>query len=411
MVRSEKGKTLIKQVALLIPLIWLAAATSSSAQTLESNDANQRFLIVDTHIDTPFRNWRNELNIFDGTNTGQFDLPRAQKGGLSVAFMSIYTPASAAEEGTSKTIAHELIDWVEATAASTDAIEIATCVADVRKLYKEGTLAFALGMENGSPLEGEAANLKAFADRGIRYVTLAHSRSNEFSDSSYDENEPLGGLSDAGRELVDEMNRQGIMIDISHLTDRASWQVLKLSESPVVATHSSLRHFIPGFHRNMADDMVAALRENGGVVHINFGSSFVSNESREWRNKLDQALEDASATELTPLQRQGFYANYVQSNPYPFATVSTVADHIDRVVELAGIESVGLGSDFDGVGDTLPIGLKDASMFPNLIDELRLRGYDDDDLQKVLGENLMRVWEANEAIATRHGNPPICTQI
>ena len=392
-------------------LVTLAALLACTTQADETDEKNEEFLIVDTHIDTPYRNFRNALDIFDGTNTGQFDLPRAQKGGLSVAFMSIYTPASAAVEGTSKSIALEQIDWVVETAESSDAIGIATCAADVRKLHKAGTFAFALGLENGSPLEGDPANMEAFADLGIRYVTLAHSRSNEFSDSSYDENEPLQGLSDAGRELVQEMNRQGIMIDISHLTDKASWQVLELSENPVLATHSSLRHFIPGFHRNIPDDLVVALKENGGVVHINFGSSFVSNESREWRNTFDDALDEANASaELTPEQRQAFYAEYLEANPYPFATVATVADHIDRVVELAGVESVGLGSDFDGVGDTLPIGLKDASMFPNLIDELRDRDYDDDALRKILGENLMRVWEANEAIAATHGHSPNCSQ-
>ena len=398
----------VVRIVLFIPLAVVLVVSVSADEPKATND---EFLIVDTHIDTPYRNWRNELNIFDGTNTGQFDLPRAQQGGVSVAFMSIYTPASAAEEGTSKSIALDQIEWVHETAESSNEIEIATCVADVRNLHEAGTLAFAFGLENGSPLEGDPANLKAFTDLGIRYITLAHSRSNEFSDSSYDENEPLQGLSDAGRELVREMNRHGIMIDISHLTDKAAWQVLEISENPVLATHSSLRHFIPGFHRNIPDDLVVALRENGGVVHINFGSSFVSNESREWRNRFDTVLAEANETaELTVEQRQAFYADYVEANPYPFATVATVADHIDRVVELAGVESVGLGSDFDGVGDTLPIGLKDASMFPNLIDELRDRDYDDDSLRMILGENLMRVWEANESIAIEHGNLPDCTQ-
>ena len=394
-----------------VSLVCIASALVWNAQSNLADTNDDEFLIVDTHIDTPYRNYRNELNIFDGTNTGQFDLPRAKQGGLSVAFMSIYTPASAAEEGTSRSIALEQIDWVVETAESSQEIGIATCTVDVRKLHKAGVMAFALGLENGSPLEGDPANLEEFADLGIRYVTLAHSRSNEFSDSSYDENEPLQGLSDAGRKLVHEMNRQGIMIDISHLTDKASWQVLELSKNPVLATHSSLRHFIPGFHRNIPDDLVVALGENGGVVHINFGSSFVSNESREWRNALDAALEEANEKEeLTPDQRRAFYDDYVETNPFPFATVATVADHIDRVVELAGVESVGLGSDFDGVGDTLPIGLKDASMFPNLINELRERDYDDESLRMVLGENLMRVWAANEAIAAEHGHPPNCTQ-
>ena len=403
---------MINSVLRIVLFIHLTVALVFGVRADEPIAPDDEFLLVDTHIDTPYRNWRNELNIFDGTNTGQFDLPRAQQGGVSVAFMSIYTPASAAEEGTSRSIALDQIEWVHATAESSDEIEIATCVADVRRLHDDGVLAFAFGLENGSPLEGDPANLKEFADLGIRYVTLAHSRSNEFADSSYDENEVLQGLSEAGRELVREMNRQGIIIDLSHLTDKAAWEVLEITESPVLATHSSLRHFIPGFHRNIPDELVLAMKENGGVVHINFGSSFVSNESRQWRTKYDAALAEVNeASELTTEQRMAFYADYVEANPYPFATVATVADHIDHVVEIAGVDYVGLGSDFDGVGDTLPIGLKDASMFPNLIDELRNRNYDDEALRKILGENAMRVWEANEAIATEHGHPPNCTQI
>ena len=386
-------------------LFWIAAFTSP----VFANEAQERFLIVDTHIDTPYINYIDELNIFDGTNTRQFDVPRAIEGGLSVAFMSIYTPPSAADEGTSKTIAHELIDWVEHVTNSSDLIEMATCTADVRRLHAEGVLAFAMGMENGSPMEGDPKNLQAFADRGIRYVTLAHGKTNEFADSSYDENEPLQGLSDAGRELVKQMNRLGIMIDISHLTDKAAWEVLKRTENPVLATHSSLRHFIPGFHRNIPDDMVVAVAKNGGVVHINFGSSFINNEAREWRNTYDDALEaHAGDAELTREQRRAFYDAYLAEHPYPFADTKDVADHFDHVVQIAGIDHVGLGSDFDGVGDTLPDGLKDVSMIPNLISELRDRGYDSESLRKVLGANLMRVWEANEAIAKDHGNLPQC---
>ena len=390
-----------------LTLVSLTLTASESANPERKFD----YLIVDTHIDTPYRHYRNPLNIFDGTNTGQFDLPRALQGGLSVAFMSIYTPATAAEEGTSKEIAHELIDWVEATAAESDDIELATCVADVRNLYAKGKLAFALGMENGSPLEGSASNLPPFIDRGIRYITLAHSMSNEFSDSSYDENEQHQGLSEAGRELVVEMNRRGIMIDISHLTDKAAWEVLELTENPVVATHSSLRYFIPGFHRNMSDEMVEALRENRGVVQINFGSSFISNEARQWRNQVNEVIDQASEEqELTTEQRRAIYDEYAAENPYPFSTVEVVVDHIDRVVDLAGIDYVGIGSDYDGVGDTLPIGLKDVSMFPNLIEALLERGYSDAEITKIMGENLMRVWEANESLAAAQGFLPQCAQ-
>lgn len=399
--------------------ISLAAATAgivllsigSSASKPTTTEQKYDYLIVDTHIDTPYRHYRNPLNIFDGTNTGQFDLPRALQGGLSVVFMSIYTPATAAVEGTSKAIALEQIKWVESMAEESAEIALATCVTDVRNLYAKGKLAFAMGMENGSPLEGSASNLPQFIDRGIRYVTLAHSRSNEFSDSSYDENEQHQGLSEAGRELVVEMNRRGIMIDISHLTDKAAWEVLELTENPVVATHSSLRHFIPGFHRNMSDEMVEALRENRGVVHINFGSSFISNESREWRNQINEILDKAGEDqELTTEQRQKLYDDFAEANPYPFSTVEVVVDHIDRVVDLAGIDYIGIGSDYDGVGDTLPIGLKDVSMFPNLIRALEERGYSEPEIRKIMGENLMRVWEANESLAAAHGFLPQCAQ-
>lgn len=397
---------MIQQICRRCVPVLLGCSLFAAASDLDSD-----LLIIDTHIDTPIRAYYQDVNILDGTNAGQFDLPRAKLGGLSTAFMSIYTPASAAVDGTSKAMAHELIDWVEAAAASSPELAIATCAADIRKLHAEKTIGLALGMENASPLEGDAANLAAFTQRGIRYITLAHSASNEFSDSSYDENEAHDGLSDAGRELVRVMNAQGVMIDISHLTDKAAWQVLELSQSPVLATHSSLRHFVPGFHRNMADEMVAAMKANGGVVHINFGSSFVSAQAREWQDQRTAALAAVNESgEMTRDERLAFYASYAAAHPYPFATTATVADHIDRVVELAGIDHVGLGSDYDGVGDTLPIGLKDVSMFPNLIAELRARGYEGVALRKILGENLMRVWEANESFATRHGSPPVCAR-
>ena len=406
--RSMTSYTLSKLDSAYFFLYILALLVVLSGCT--SEEQTHRYLTIDTHIDTPYRNYRNELNIFDGTNTGQFDVPRAMRGDLSVAFMSIYTPAFAAEEGRSKQIAIEQIDWVLDMTRQSDDIALVTCSSDARKAFHAGKLGLALGMENGSPLEGEPTNLAPFIDQGIRYVTLAHSRSNEFSDSSYDDNEAHGGLSDAGRRLVKYMNEHGVMIDISHLTDDAAWQVLELTESPVVATHSSLRHFIPGFHRNMSDEMVSALKKNGGIIHINFGSSFVSNEAREWQTKLSAKLDElAENSAMTQDDRLAIANQYREENPYPFANVKTVVDHIDRVVELAGVEHVGLGSDFDGVGETLPIGLKDASMYPNLVPELKARGYDSKSIELIFGENLMRVWSVNEEIAEKYGNPPPCS--
>ena len=281
----------------------------------------------------------------------------------------------------------------------------------MERLRGSGTVALALGMENASPLEGSAEALEHFVARGIRYVSLAHSKTNRYSDSSYDLNERWQGLSELGWQTVPELNRRGVMIDLSHLSDKAAWQVLELSEAPVIATHSSLRHFIPGFHRNMSDQMVNEVGPGGGVVQINFGSGFVSQEAREWTIRRDaMLLARFLGQDIDTDTRRGFFDAYAAENPYPFATVDTVLDHIDRTVAITGIDHVGLGSDFDGVGDTLPAGLKDVGDFPNLVEGLLGRGYTEDDIAKILGLNLMRVWRDVERYAEARGQFPLCHQ-
>ena len=374
-----------------------------------------RHIIIDTHIDTPYRLLLRGGDVSQGANSGQFDYPRARAGGLDAAFMSIYTPAAVDEAGEAVRHADELIDMVERIAAnSPDKFAIATCSEDLELISESGRIALPLGMENGGPIAGSFENLRHFWRRGIRYITLAHSRTNHISDSSYDENERWQGLSEFGKALVPEMNRQGILIDVSHITDKAFWQVLELSEVPVIASHSSLRHFIPGFHRNMSDEMVQAMGAAGGVIQINFGSSFVTETARLYEASAREAARIfATENELEqgdPHIRE-FYMQYRTVNPYPYATLDHVLDHIDRAVELAGIDAVGIGSDYDGVGDTLPIGLKDVASYPNLIAGLIRRGYSESDIEKILGGNTMRVWRAAETYATRHGNPPICRAV
>lgn len=371
-------------------------------------------LIVDTHIDAPYRLHLRPANLGADAPDREFDYPRAKAGGLDVAFMSIYTPATAAVEGTARQLADEMIDAMEALAEQQpSAFAIAACTEDVERIRGTSAVALALGMENGSPLASSTDPLYGvghFVERGIRYVTLAHSKSNEYSDSSYDEDERWQGLSAAGRKLVAALNRRGVMIDISHLSDNAAWQVIELSKVPVIATHSSLRHFVPGFHRNMADDMVKALAAGGGVLHINFGSGFVAANSRSWSEQGSAALLAELGDQPEVEARRSFMRNYRNQHPYPFADVDTVLDHIDRTVELAGVEHVGLGSDFDGVGDTLPNGLKDVAGFPNLIAGLLQRGYSEDDIAKILGLNLMRVWRQVENHGREQGFPPMCRQ-
>ena len=370
----------------------------------EAQRIAQSSIIVDTHIDVPMRLATITQDISQATDSGDFDYPRAVAGGLNAPFMSIYTSASYEAEGKSKAAAETLIDLVENMVASApDKFSIATSVADVRSQFEAGLMSLPMGMENGSPIDGELSNIKHFYDRGIRYVTLAHSLSNHLSDSSYDENRQWNGLSDFGKDAIREMNRLGMMVDVSHVSDEAFWQILEISGVPVIASHSSARFFTPGFERNMDDDMIVALAENGGVIQINFGSTFVSQKSRDYGDARSAAGKQY-LVEHPDLTEAFLYRNYPaiyaeEHGPLPFASLDDVLDHFDRVVELTGIDHVGIGSDYDGVGDSLPVGLKDVSSYPNLIAGLLERGYSEEDVRKILGENLLRVWEEVEAYA------------
>jgi len=372
----------------------------------------QEALIVDTHIDVPYRLFRNPADISQSTESGDVDYPRAKAGGLNVPFMSIYIPAAVDEAGEAYAFANDAIDLVEGIANDApDKFAVATCSADVDKQVSNGLISLPMGMENGGPIEGDLDNLAHFFDRGIRYITLAHSKSNHISDSSYDENEAWQGLSPFGKTLIPAMNRQGVMVDVSHLSDNAFWQVLELSKAPVIASHSSLRHFTPGFHRNMSDDMVAALGKHGGIVQINFGSNFLSADTQTYSAKRRAAAAAyADANHLAPdaPELMQFLVEYTEQNPYIFATLDDVLDHIDRTVELAGINAVGIGSDYDGVGPSLPVGLKDAASYPNLVQGLIDRGYNEPDIKKLLGGNTMRLWRAVETYAEQAGTRTQC---
>ena len=259
-----------------------------------------------------------------------------------------------------------------------------------------------MGMENGAPIGDDLANLAYFRDRGIRYITLTHGKSNQISDSSYDEERVWEGLSPFGRQVVEEMNRQGIMIDVSHVTDEAFDQVLDLTRAPVIASHSSCRSFTGDWERNMSDEMIRRLGENGGVIHINFGSAFLTQEAWETSQAMWEAVgkyREEQDLEEGDEALEAFSEAYRAENPQVLADVTDVVDHIDRAVALAGIDHVGIGSDFDGVGPSTPTGLKDVSYYPNLIRHLLERGYSDEDVRKILGENTLRVWAEVEKVA------------
>lgn len=362
-------------------------------------------MIVDTHIDVPYRlNVRWE-DVTQRTEGGEFDFDRARAGGLDVPFMSIYTPAESEDEGTSFKLANNLIDSVEALVGrAPEKFMVVRSPDEAVAAFEAGKLGLAMGMENGSPIDGKLENVAFFKDRGVSYITLAHSKSNHLSDSSYDVNRRWKGLSPFGKEVVAEMNRLGVMVDVSHLSDDAFWQVMELSKVPVIASHSSARHFTPGFERNMSDEMIEAMAAKGGVIMINFGSSFIADAARRWFDDMSAErkawLEEHGYDEHGP-ERSKFNKRYREENPFPYADMDDVMAHFTHVIDLVGIDHVGIGSDFDGVGDSLPEGMKDVSFYPNLVKRFLELEYPVADIEKVMSGNLLRVWRQAESFANK----------
>jgi membrane dipeptidase len=395
-------------------LIFFCLLFQSCAENIKNLDAEQiaqDSLIIDSHIDVPYRLWRQhleglEIDDISGSTDGDFDFIRARKGGLNVPFFSIYLPASTQEDGTSHQMANELIDMVEdIVTLHPEKFILINSVADLGSITKKNIVGIALGMENGAPIQGDLSRVQYYFDRGIRYITLTHSKTNHISDSSYDENIQWHGLSEFGKNLIEEMNKVGIMVDISHVNDEAFYQAIEISQVPVIASHSSLRYFTPGFERNVDDAMLSKLAEKGGVIQINFGSSFISSRPRDYLVTMNSFLESRLGQNLKEVSEQDIRetrSEFIANNPYPYASLDEVLDHFDRVVQLVGIDHVGIGSDYDGVGDTLPIGLKDVSTYPTLIQGLLERGYSRKDIQKILGGNLIRVWKEVEEYAERN---------
>lgn len=394
---------LFTTAGLLLAMHTSALLASYEDHLAQAMAITQRALIADTHVDMPYRLHDGWADVTRAQPDRNFDYPRARQGGLDLPFMSIYTPAEMEEAGGGYELANTLIDNVEALVGRAPGkFAMAHSTQDVVKARAQGMIALALGMENGSPIEGDLQKLQHFYNRGIRYITLAHSLSNHISDSSYDENRQWNGLSPFGREVVAEMNRLGIMIDVSHVSDEAFFQVMELSKAPVLATHSSARHFTPGFERNMSDEMIKALAARDGIIMINFGSSFLTDKARQWYIAMGEArdawLAESGADPEGPEVTEWMMA-YAEKDPFPYADLSDAVDHFDHVIKLVGVEYVGIGSDYDGVGDSLPTGLKDVSTYPNLVAEFLDRGYSEPDIEAILGGNLMRVWRAVEAYA------------
>ncbi len=400
-------KTIQLSVCFLVFISLFCQGSQNSNQSNIEKRARElahKILILDSHIDVPYRLLEEYEDISQRTEKGHFDYPRAIEGGLDVAFFAIYVRPDLQKKGGAKASADLQIDMVyKIIEANPDKFVLITSPAEISQKLQPGKIGIALGIENGAALEGKMENLLYFYNKGIRYITLAHSKWNRICDSSYDEERRWNGLSPFGKALVKEMNNIGMMIDVSHISDEAFYQVLELSRSPVIASHSAVRHFTPGFERNLDDQMINLMAQGEGIVQVPFGSYFIHPEmnrvGEQVRKSIDNYLIEHNLTS-DDSQAVAYSRNIRAENRVDPGDIELLLNQIDHIVQLQGVNFVGFGSDFDGVGK-VPRGLEDVSAYPNIIRELLKRGYKESDIRKICAENFLRVWSEIEQTAKK----------
>jgi len=403
----KSGKGIVLGIAIALPVLAGLCASHARADAdadlaQRANELAHKILLIDTHLDTPYELQKRMQDISGRIEGGHFDYVRARQGGLDALFMAVYVAPDYEIKGGAKAYADQTIDMIEGFGRQwPDKFVLARSAEDVRSQFGSERISLCLAIENGSALEGDVNNLDHFHSRGVRYVTLTHSKNNRICDSSFDEGPQWHGLSPFGRQVVARMNRLGMIVDVSHASDDAFYQIMELSTVPVVATHSACRHFTPGWHRNMSDDMIRLLAKKGGLIHVNFGSMFVNGtvnaEFVRIQNSIRRQVEESR---LQGDERNRYVRQLWEQASFSKAPVSDVVAHIDYIVRLVGVDFVGLGSDFDGVTE-VPVGLEDVSCYPNLIGELLKKGYSEADIRKICGENFLRVWARVERAAGR----------
>lgn len=410
----------MRRLLYLLPLILLITCNQPVTEEdvlAKAKEIHDNVLTIDSHMDTPMWMTREGFKISDDNSVSvkgsKVDLPRMEEGGLDAAFFAVFI-GQGPRTDSGNNIAYQramiLFDTLYAAIGrNTDKAEIARNSEDAYRIEKEGKRAIYIGMENGYPIGKDIDKLKEFYDLGTRYITLCHSRHNDICSSSSDKNPPeIVGLSEFGEEVVREMNQLGIMVDVSHASDESFYDILEVSEVPVIASHSCAR-YLCNSHRNLDDDMLKALAENGGVIQMCILSSYVEepapNPARDsamtalrekynnWENLSDEQLKSARS------EWQQLNVDF----PRFLSTVEKVVDHIDHIVAVAGIDHIGIGTDFDGGGGVE--GCYDVSEMGNITLELVKRGYTEEEIEKIWGKNFMRVFRQVEEFAmnNEHG--------
>jgi membrane dipeptidase len=378
------------------------------AQALE---IHERVLTVDTHADTPLRMIEPGFDLaerHDPLETGsKVDYPRMKEGGLDAIFFAAFVAQDIRDNdgnGRAKKLVIQMLDAVISSAEqNASLVGLALAPKDAYELEREGKRAIYLAIENGYPIGGDLTNIELFYDMGVRYITLVHSSNNDIADSATDSSgAEHEGLSAFGEEVVKEMNRLGIMVDVSHASDDVFFDAIAVSEAPIIATHSNARA-VTEHQRNMSDEMLRLMAENGGVAQLTLLSSYLRDEPVNLeRSAALQELRSSmkNVSEMTPEERTKMRSAFNEINekfPNPSATVTDVVDHIDYMVKVAGIDHVGIGCDFDGGGGIE--GVFDASEVMNITIELVRRGYSEEAIEKIWGKNVMRVFEEVQAVA------------
>lgn len=352
-------------------------------------------MYMDSHMDTPSQLLRGRKMAEDDA-LAQVDIPKLRRGGVGGAFFALYTPQVMPRDGALRHATEMLAAVYDLVAAYPESLQLAFSPEEVKKVASSGRTAVCLGMENGLPIGQSLSVLRLFHRLGVRYLTLTHNGDNTLADSASQGN-TWNGLSPFGREVVREMNRLGMMIDLSHSSDKTFWDCIELSEAPVIATHSCCRALC-GHRRNLTDEMLNALGEKDGYVGINFYPSFLSEDF--CRSEADKAvMDEADAADTSFRECPEDPARIAEWDRMRWELrklwrpgVKEIADHIDRAVRLAGLEHVGIGSDFDGI-EVGPSGVENIGLVPSLWEELKRRGYDEKAISLIAGENLLSVWK------------------
>ena len=389
----------------------------TKSKTQDSEAVHRSAIVIDTHADTPQRFLDEHFDLGDPLNGGDWNLETARKGNLGAEFFSIWVdPDRFKGQDARRTL--ELIDAVKQQVAEHQSeMEMATSAEGIERAHREHKIAALMGIEGGHSIEDSLALLRQYYALGVRYMTLTWANSNGWADSSGDADDATvphtkEGLSEFGKDVVYEMNRLGMMVDVSHVSDKTFYRTLIISRAPVIASHSSARALCDS-PRNMTDDMLRAIANSGGpdskggVVQVNFYSAFISQQYRDALMKIQPEIKQKIAEfkakaktegrEATPIEIAKFQRAMLDEIPRP--PLSALIDHIDHIAKVAGVDHVGLGSDFDGINGQLPEGIDSPADLPKITEALMARGYSAEDCRKILGGNLLRVFREVEAVS------------